>query len=185
MSHNLVDVMEAVPGVILDIRYATANNFTGRVLYDEARCFLQETTAEKLRRVVNFFAVNFRMGVKVFDGYRPLSVQRKLWQIVPDERYVADPEKGSKHNRGTAVDVTLVSLSDGKEVDMGTAYDDFTDRAHFNHLDGLSEEVLNNRVALRQVMMGCGFLPILTEWWHFDDSDWDKYPLLDLDFSTL
>jgi D-alanyl-D-alanine dipeptidase len=123
------------------------------------------------------------LRLKVFDCYRPLSVQRKLWELVPDERYVADPKKGSRHNRGAAVDLTLVT-ADGGEVAMPTAYDEFTEKAHRDY-QALPASALRNRALLERVMVKHGFVGLPTEWWHFDDADWEKYPVLDVDFREL
>ncbi len=123
------------------------------------------------------------LGLKLFDGYRPLSAQRKLWEIVPDSRYIADPAKGSKHNRGAAVDLTLVDKN-GKELAMPTPYDDFTEKAHWNY-QNLPQEAIRNRTLLRQIMEKHGFKGISTEWWHFDDRNWEQYEILDLDFDKI
>jgi D-alanyl-D-alanine dipeptidase len=175
---DLVEVKHVIPTVALDIRYATTNNFTGQPLYPHARCFLRREPARQLRAVQAELAPA-GLGLKVYDGYRPLSVQRRMWQVFPDARYVADPAKGSRHNRGAAVDVTLISLADGVELPMPTAFDDFTARAHRSFLD-LPPEVIRNRELLQSVMERHGFIGLPTEWWHFDYGDWRKYPLLDV-----
>jgi D-alanyl-D-alanine dipeptidase len=118
-------------------------------------------------------------GLKIFDGYRPLSVQWKMWEVFPQPGYVADPRKGSRHNRGAAVDVTLIRLSDGAELPMPTSYDDFTERAHRNFKD-LPEEVIRNRELLEAMLTKHGFVGLHTEWWHFDDKDWRTYPIMDV-----
>jgi D-alanyl-D-alanine dipeptidase len=178
-SAELVDVQQAIPGIVLDIRYATTNNFTGQQLYPFSKCFLRRAAAEKLRAAQAELAT-LRYGLKIFDGYRPLSVQRKMWAVFPNPGYVADPKKGSRHNRGAAVDVTLIRLADGAELPMPTPYDDFTERAHRNFKD-LPEEVIRNRELLERVLTKHGFVGLPTEWWHFDDQDWRRYPLLDVD----
>jgi zinc D-Ala-D-Ala dipeptidase len=179
---DLVDVHSVNPHIVLDIRYVTANNFTKQVLYPRPRCFLRKSVAEKLSRAQ---AELERMGrgLKVFDCYRPLSVQRKMWALVPDERYVADPAKGSRHNRGAAVDVTMVRR-DGTEFDMPTAFDDFSARAHRDYMQ-LPAPVIQNRALLETVMVRAGFVPLPTEWWHFDAKGWQSFPVLDIDFSQL
>jgi len=176
---DLVELKHTVPKLVLDIRYATTNNFTGQQLYPQARCFLRQAPAENLRRVQAELARS-GLGLKIFDGYRPLSVQRKMWKVFPQPGYVADPMKGSRHNRGAAVDVTLVRLADGSELLMPTPYDDFTKRAHRDFMQ-LPEEAIRNRQLLEQVMTRHGFVGLSTEWWHFDHGDWQKYPLLDVD----
>lgn len=179
-KHGLVDVSNRVR---LDMRYAATNNFTGQRLYWENRCFLREQTAQKLRKAdEELERLGFR--IKVLDCYRPLDVQRKMWSILPDDRYVADPAKGSKHNRGAAVDVTLVHVATGVEVWMPTPYDDFSERAHRNYM-ALPPQPLTNRNTLEQAMKRNGFVGLETEWWHFDDVDWQKYPVLNVRFEEI
>jgi D-alanyl-D-alanine dipeptidase len=174
--------LREVRDVTLDIRYATPNNFTKARLYDEASCFLRPVTARKLAAVGEELRSS-RLRLKLFDCYRPLSVQRKMWAIVPDDRYVADPAKGSRHNRGAAVDLTIVR-EDGSELPMPTGYDDFSERAHRSYL-ALPQEAIANRSLLERVMTKHGFVGLPTEWWHFDDADWERYPVLDIDFDKL
>lgn len=175
---DLVDVQKVIPGVLLDIRYATTNNFTGQKLYPFAGCYLRRAAAEKLA-AAQAELKPLGYGLKIYDGYRPLSVQRKMWEVFPQPGYVADPKKGSRHNRGAAVDVTLIRLSDGAELPMPTPYDDFTERAHRNFMD-LPAAVIQNRELLERVLTKHGFVGLPTEWWHFDDRDWRNYPLLDI-----
>jgi len=176
---DLVDVQTVIPGIVLDIRYATTNNFTGRQLYPFSKCYLRRAAAEKLR-AAQAELVPMGYGLKIFDGYRPLSVQWKMWEVFPQPGYVADPRKGSRHNRGAAVDVTLIHLPDGADLPMPTPFDDFTEKAHRNY-DNLPEEVIRNRQLLERVMAKHGFMGLPTEWWHFDDRDWRRYPLSDVD----
>ena len=182
LATDLVSIRSAHPGIRLDIRYATTNNFTGRVLYDSPQCFLQRPVAQQLGKVQTALESQ-GLGLKVFDGYRPLSVQKQLWAVMPDERYVAPPEQGSRHNRGAAVDLTLVDTQ-GRELAMPTPYDDFTEKAHRDFQD-LPKAVLHHRALLEQVMSDHDFLPLPTEWWHFDHQDWASYTILDLSFSEL
>ena len=177
---DLVDIETISPQIRLDIRYATQDNFTGQVLYPAARCLLRRPVAERLERVQRELE-EMGLGLKVFDCYRPLSVQRQMWALVPDERYVADPAKGSRHNRGAAVDVTLVTAG-GVELEMPTAYDDFSVRAHRDY-DALPAHVIANRGVLERMMVKAGFVPLPTEWWHFDAPDWEQFEILDLDLS--
>jgi len=173
---DLVDILTIDPTIVLDIRYATENNFTHQKLYPIAKCMLRREAAESLRAVQNELHGQ-RLGLKVYDGYRPLSIQKKLWEVVSDERYVANPAKGSRHNRGAAVDLTIID-SLAQEIEMPTAYDDFTDKAHRNYMQ-LPEIVLGNRALLEAVMIKHGFLPMPTEWWHFDFQGWGKFEILD------
>ncbi|HEX5219091.1 MAG TPA: M15 family metallopeptidase [Verrucomicrobiae bacterium] len=176
-SADLVDVQKVIPGIVLDIRYATTNNFTGQQLYPFSKCYLRRASAEKLRAAQAELAT-MGYGLKIFDGYRPLSVQWKMWEVFPQPGYVADPRKGSRHNRGAAVDVTLIRLSDGTELPMPTPYDDFTEKAHRKSND-LPAEVIHNRDLLERVLTKNGFVGLPTEWWHFDDKDWRQYPIMD------
>jgi len=178
---GLVNVAKVAPTVVVDMRYATPNNFAKTPFYPAAACFLDEKAAGALKRVEADLAPS-GLRLKVFDCYRPLSVQRKLWKLVPDPRYVADPSKGSRHNRGMAVDLTLVGR-DGRELTMPTGFDDFTDRAHRD--SPASPEAAKNRALLEKAMSKRGFVGLSTEWWHFDYSEWDKAPLLDVSFATL
>lgn len=181
-SANLVDIRQVNPRIRLDIRYATANNFTKTKVYDEARCFLRPEVARRLSQVQRDLEAR-GLGLKVYDCYRPLSVQRKFWALMPDERYVADPAKGSRHNRGAAVDLTLVDAA-GRELPMPTPYDDFTPKAHPGATD-LPPEAIRNRETLKNAMMRRGFTVFPTEWWHFDAPGWENYPILDVPFAKL
>jgi D-alanyl-D-alanine dipeptidase len=178
----LVDVKKIAPDMIVAMQYATGDNFTGKVLYDCNRCFLTETTARKLVKA-QMELKKQKLGLKVWDCYRPLSVQKLFWSLVPDPRFVANPDKGSRHNRGTAVDVTLVD-SQGNELPMPSHFDDFTPQA-FRDNKELPEHILKNREALENAMKKAGFLPLHTEWWHYDDNEWQSYELLDIPFSDI
>jgi len=181
-SAELVELKSLIPDIVLDIRYATDNNFTGRPVYPSARCFLAREAALALRNVQNELkASGYRL--KVFDGYRPLSVQRDFWKILPDPRYVADPKKGSRHNRGYAVDVSLVDL-EGRDVPMPSEYDDFSERAHPDYA-GIPAEAARNRALLRRVMERHGFSQFPTEWWHYDYRGWERKPVLDIPLDRL
>jgi D-alanyl-D-alanine dipeptidase len=179
---NLVDIEAINPRIRLDIRYATPTNFTHTVLYPRAKCFLRAEVAARLSRAQAELEQIGR-GLKVFDCYRPLSVQKKMWALMPDERYVADPAKGSRHNRGAAVDVTLVT-ADGAAVAMPTEYDDFSERAHRAYLP-LPAAAVSNRTLLEAVMTRAGFVGLPTEWWHFDVVGWEQYDVLDVAFTAL
>ncbi len=169
---------------LLDIRYATENNFTGKRVYPSARCFLRADVARRLESV----QAKLRgqgLGLKIYDCYRPFSVQEAFWRIMPDERYVGKPErkdglivKSSRHNRGAAVDVTLVDAK-GKELAMPTGYDDFTDKAHRDS-PAASAEARRNSLTLERAMQAQGFEPLPTEWWHFDGPGWPGFEPLDL-----
>jgi zinc D-Ala-D-Ala dipeptidase len=178
----LVDVADVDSRIIVDIKYATPDNFMGRQLYPVNRCLLRESVARRLVRVQDDLAER-GYGLKVYDGYRPLSVQRLMWEVLPDERYVADPAKGSRHNRGAAVDVTLVDDS-GRELPMPSAYDEFTERAHRTY-DGGSVEARRNRDLLIEAMERQRFKVLETEWWHFDAPGWKRYPVMDVGLEEI
>ena len=181
-NRELVNIQQVSPGIFLDIRYATANNFTEQKVYDRAVCYLRPATAAKLSRVQAELERQ-SMGLMVYDCYRPHSVQYKFWALIPDERYVANPADGSNHNRGAAVDLTLVDRN-GTELPMPSEFDVFTERAHRNYRDA-SPEAARNRETLERAMVRHGFLPLPTEWWHFDDTECRKYPILDIGFGQL
>jgi D-alanyl-D-alanine dipeptidase len=174
---DFIDVAEALPEVKLDLRYATTNNFTHQRVYPVARCLLRRGVVERLRRVEAELSAQ-KLGLKLYDCYRPIAVQRRFWALVPDERYVANPQKGSRHNRGAAVDLTLVDAR-GKELDMGTGFDDFSPRAHRDASD-ISEDAHRHRTLLDAAMTHAGFVPMATEWWHFDAPDWESFPFADV-----
>ena len=181
-NYGLVNVQRKSPRIVLEMRYAGTNNFTGKRLYDKAECWLNGVAAARLDAVQKDLEQP-GLGLKMWDCYRPLSVQRVFWSLVPDERYVANPAKGSRHNRGAAVDLTLVR-ADGVELGMPTPHDDFTARAHRDFTD-LPPEVLANTRLLEKAMVRHGFVPLPTEWWHYDSEGWESFPILDIDFSRL
>lgn len=179
---DLVDLQTINPHILIDIRYATSNNFTGRPVYSRAKCYLRRKVALKLDAIQKRLE-KIRLGLKVFDGYRPLSVQKLFWDYCPDVRFVAPPEIGSRHNRGAAVDLTLVN-KEGEELKMPTQFDDFTAKAHRDY-ERLPKEVLYNRTLLESVMQEQGFIPVPTEWWHFDDAEGERYPIEDISLDDL
>ncbi len=179
---DLVDLQTINPHILIDIRYATPNNFTGRPVYSRAKCYLRRKVALKLD-VIQKRLEKIGLGLKVFDGYRPFSVQKVFWDYCPDERFVSPPEIGSHHNRGAAVDLTLVD-KEGEELKMPTQFDDFTLKAHRDY-ERLPKEVIHNRILLESVMQEQGFIPTPTEWWHFDDADGETYPIEDISLDDL
>lgn len=161
--------------ILLDIRYATANNFVGQVMYDCPRCFLRPAAARAVVAAHRELRAE-GLGLKMYDCYRPRDVQWKLWEIYPKPGYVADPRKGSIHNRGGAVDLTIVN-QDGEELDMGTDFDFFGPKANHTYTD-FPEEVLANRLKLKTLLGKHGFSPIRSEWWHYNYRE-EKYELAD------
>lgn len=179
---QFVDIEKLDPTILIDLRYATENNFMQRAVYPMHKCFLRRKVAYKLCAVQKWLKRR-KKGLKILDAYRPWHVQKKLWEILPDERYVASPEKGSKHNRGAAVDITLVDEK-GSELIMPTGYDDFTEKAHWVYQD-LPVEALANRALLRRAMQIQGFKTYPYEWWHYDDAEWTSYPIEDVALEDL
>ena len=175
---DLVEVIKVSPRIRLDIRYATPNNFTGKKVYPSERCFLRPKTAKRLH-LVQLALEKRGLGLKIYDGYRPLSIQKVFWKLVPNPNFVADPEKGSKHNRGASVDLILVD-SMGKELPMPTEFDEFSEKASRKFMN-CSLEALKNRELLEKMMTEQEFIPFEHEWWHFDDPEWESYPILDTD----
>jgi len=182
---DLVELVRLDPGIKLDIRYATDRNFVGRTVYAEARAFLQRPAAEALVRAHRALGEK-GYGVLVFDGYRPWAVTKLFWDLTPpaQREFVADPRKGSKHNRGCAVDLSLYDLATGREVEMPSAYDEMSPRA-YPHYGGGTPAQRERRDLLRAAMEREGFTVEPNEWWHFNHRDWRQYPILDVPFSEL
>lgn len=181
---RLVSLAKYIPDLKTDFVYATADNFTHQVLYKNPRPYSVLSLATALRSA----AVDLQklgLGIYLFDAYRPYSVTRKMWQIVPDDRYAANPKNGSGHNRGTAVDISLYYLHSGKLLEMPTGFDDFTEKAHSAYIH-LPKNVIANRDLLRRTMQRYGLIQLSTEWWHFYLPDpQHRYELLDLSFDEL
>ena len=174
---DLVDIMKLDSTIVVELKYATADNFLQDTLYSANICLLRRAVAERLVKVHHSLRP-MGLGLKIWDGYRPLSAQKKMWEKLPDPRYVADPKRGSNHNRGAAVDVTLVDLEEN-ELEMPTDFDDFSRRAGSNY-PYVSESAKRNRTILQDAMRAQGFLTISSEWWHFNDKDCKKYSILDV-----
>jgi len=173
-----------IPGIVLDLRYSGANNFMGAPLYPRIKTtYLRKPVIDSLILVQK--ELNEQgLGLKIFDAYRPYSVTERMWEPVKDDRYAADPRKGSGHNRGIAVDLTLIRLVDGGELPMGTGFDNFSDTAHHG-FPGLSPEILQNRILLKGLMEKHGFRALATEWWHYYLAAYADFELLDLPFREL
>ena len=176
-TRTLVDIQQINSRILVEMRYASDSNFTGKVLYSCNRCFLREPTARKLDQAQKILDKQ-NLRIKVWDCYRPLSVQKMMWSLVPDSRFVANPRTGSRHNRGGAVDLTLVDAK-GDDLPMPTEFDDFTPRAYSGN-SNLPKAVIRNRAILEDAMTNAGFTPIRTEWWHYDDAGWKGFSLLDI-----
>ena len=151
--------------IALDLRYATTDNFVKAQMYDCGRCFLRPEAAKAIAKAHKVLKDKGLGGLKMFDCYRPRPYQRRLWDKMPNSNYVTPPWKGSQHTRGLAADLTIID-KEGKELDMGTPFDTFSEKAHSDSKN-VSKQVLENRKILRGVMESVGFKGIRTEWWHF------------------
>ena len=159
------EILENPSGIVLDIKYATKNNFTNEIIYPCGRCLLRPELASKLISLNKGIMDRYQLKLMIFDCYRPLPAQQRLWDIVPNPNYVTPPKKGSMHNRGLAVDITLTDLA-GTPLEMGTEYDHFGIEAHTDNLD-LPSQILANRKLLMTMMEEIGLKGIRTEWWHY------------------
>lgn len=182
---DLVDLTTLDPGIHLDIRYATADNFLSTPLYTEARAFLQRPAAQALLRAHKRLAGS-GFGLLIHDGYRPWFVTKIFWEATPENKraFVANPATGSRHNRGCAVDLTLYDLRTGLPVEMPSLYDEMSPRASPEYTGGTVEQ-RRRRDLLRQAMSAEGFTVFETEWWHFDYKDWRRYRIGNATFEQL
>jgi D-alanyl-D-alanine dipeptidase len=185
LASDLVEPARLDPGLKLDVRYATPDNFMRAPVYPEARVFLQRPAAEALVRV-NRALRDEGYGLLLFDGYRPWYVTWMFWEATPNDQrnFVADPAVGSRHNRGAAIDLSLYDLRSGLEVPMPGAYDEFSERAHPAYTGGTPAQ-REARDRLRRAMEAEGYTVNADEWWHFDFRDWDKYPIGNVYFKDL
>jgi D-alanyl-D-alanine dipeptidase len=182
-NKELVEIKKFIPNLKLDIRYAGKNNFAKQAVYKQARAFARLPVVEALRKVQNELNRS-GLGLKIFDGYRPYSVTVKFFDIASDKSFVANPKDGSRHNRGCAIDLTLINLRTGKELDMPTPYDSFAPEAASDFND-LPPAVIQNRELLRSIMEKNGFRVLNNEWWHFDFNGWKSFELMDIPFENL
>jgi D-alanyl-D-alanine dipeptidase len=181
----MIELKSLIPDLQYDLRYASKNNFTGKRMYPKntQTTYLRRQPAFALTKV----AAELRgkgLGIKIWDAYRPYRTTVRFWELIHDERFVANPSKGSGHNRGTAVDLTLVDLTTGKELEMPTPFDDFSPNA-FHAAKNIDDLRIKNRMLLRKIMEKYGFVPLETEWWHYSWPGASAYDVLDLSFKTL
>ncbi len=182
---DLLELIKLDDTIKLDIRYARTDNFVGKAVYSDARAFLQRPAAEALLKVhQNLKKKN--LGLVIFDGYRPWTVTKLFWEVTPEDKrkFVADPKKGSRHNRGCAVDLSIYDLKTGELLPMPSDFDEFTERASPDYKGGTKEEI-TNRDLLRKLMEAEGFTVNKNEWWHFDYKDWENYAIYDIAFSDV
>ena len=182
-SHELVELKPYIPGLVLDIKYATADNLVGEPVYTTATAYARQPVADALKQVQAELKP-MGLGLKIFDGYRPYQVTVLFFRKVKEKDFVANPRDGSRHNRGCAIDLTLVRLKDGKELEMPTAYDATVPQAHSEY-PNVSAEAKKNRELLKQVMHRHGFTVFKIEWWHYDFNAWRNFPLMDIPFEKL
>jgi D-alanyl-D-alanine dipeptidase len=180
---ELVDLEKFIPGIVLDIRYATANNFTHERIYNLPKAYARKSVAEALKRAQVEFKTH-GAGIKIYDAYRPYAATVKFYEIYRDTTYVASPYRGSRHNRGCALDMTIVDLKSGKELEMPTGFDSFQKEA-WPTTPVKDPGIRRNRELLIQVMKHNGFKVNASEWWHFDFIGWQGYEVMDIAFEEL
>lgn len=180
---ELIDLEKFVPNLVLDIRYATTNNFTKEQIYNKAKAYARKPVAEALKKIQE--ELNAKgLGIKIFDAYRPYKATVRFYEVYRDTTYVASPYRGSRHNRGCALDLTVIDLKTGKELKMPTEYDSFRKEA-WPSTPMADPEIRKNRAMLIAVMEKYGFRVNSSEWWHYDFKGWKNYEVLDIDFEEL
>lgn len=182
-SNRMIDLEQYIPNVVMDIRYADTNNFTHKKIYTQPKAFLRKPAADSLLKIQSLLAKQ-GLGIKVFDAYRPYAGTLYFYEVYPDTTFVAAPWKGSIHNRGCAVDLTLINLATGEELIMPTPFDDFSKMAALTYMD-LDSTKLANRTLLFNVMTENGFTSYEFEWWHYNIKGRDRFKLMDISFEDL
>jgi D-alanyl-D-alanine dipeptidase len=180
---ELIDLEKFIPGIVLDIRYATTNNFTGEKIYNMSKAYARKPVAEAVKRAQAELQKQ-GLGIKIFDAYRPYKATVRFYEVYKDTTYVASPYKGSRHNRGCAIDMTIINLKTGEELKMPTGYDSFQKEA-WPSTPVKDPEARKNRALIISVMEKQGFKVNGSEWWHFDFIGWRNYEVLDIDFEAL
>lgn len=185
LKSDLVELVQLDSTFKLDIRYATSNNFVGKPVYKQAKAFLQKPAAEALVKAHQTLKKQ-GYGLQIFDGYRPWSVTKAFWDLTPKNKkhFVANPKKGSRHNRGCAIDLRLYRLKTGEQIKMTSAYDEMTPRSYPNYKGGTAEQ-RNMRDLLIKTMIANGFKVYPYEWWHFDYKNWKQYKIENIPFSKI
>ncbi len=182
---KLIELKSIIPNIQYDLKYATKDNFTKVRLYPAQtnQTFLRKEPADALSKVA-IELTQKGIGILVWDAYRPYHITQKFWELIQDERYVAHPAKGSGHNRGIAIDMTLYYLNTGRLLDMPTSFDDFSEKAHHG-FEGISPAQKTNREMLRGIMEKYGFIKFQTEWWHYYWPNGEQYDVLDFNFNQI
>jgi zinc D-Ala-D-Ala dipeptidase len=182
-DNELIEIKKEIANIALDITYATANNLAKKPVYTMAIAFARRPVVASLKKIQH--ELNKQgLGLKIFDGYRPYAVTCLFYAALRDTTFVAAPWRGSKHNRGCALDITVIDLKTGKELDMPSAYDEATERSYQSY-DKCTPLQAKNRALLREVMTANGFQIYAYEWWHFDFIGWQNYEIMDIDFEVL
>lgn len=180
---ELIDLEKFVPGLVMDIRYATTNNFTHEKIYNMAKAYARRPVAEALKKVQEALRPQ-GLGIKMFDAYRPYKATIKFYEVYRDTTYVASPYRGSRHNRGCALDLTVIDLKTGEELKMPTEYDSFKKEAWPS--TPVSDPLIrSNRQLLIDIMQKYGFRVNGSEWWHYDFKGWKNFEVMDIDFEEL
>lgn len=182
-NKELIDLEKFIPGVVLDIRYATTNNFTKEKIYNLAKAYARKPVAEAVKKAQAELKLQ-GLGIKIFDAYRPYKATIKFYEVYHDTTYVASPYRGSRHNRGCAIDMTIINLKTGEELKMPTEYDSFKKEA-WPTSPVKDPLIKKNRDLIISVMQKHGFKVNSSEWWHFDFIGWQKYEVMDIDFEEL
>ncbi len=175
MNKNLIKVNKKELGIDVDLKYASIDNFTNSIILKSEACFIHKVAFEHLILAINI-AKKIGLRLKVFDAYRPVYVQKKLWECLPDPSFIVPPERGSPHSRGVAVDLTLVDLK-GNELDMGTGFDEFSKLSYHGNLN-ISESSYKNRMLLLGIMTDAGWDFFRNEWWHYQLFNSKSYPII-------
>lgn len=182
-SNLLVNLETYIPNVVLDIRYATENNFTQTAIYTSPKAWLRKEAADSLLKIQQILNAQ-GLGIKVFDAYRPYAATLYFYEVYEDTTFVASPRSGSIHNRGGAIDLTIIDLETGEELEMPTPFDEFSERASHSYTD-LPSNVIANREKLCKIMTDNGFTKYEHEWWHYNIKGRNKYALMDISFEDL
>ena len=182
-NKELIDLEKFIPGLVLDIRYATTNNFTKEKIYNLAKAYARKPVAEALKKAQAELKLQ-GLGIKIFDAYRPYKATVKFYEVYHDTTYVASPYRGSRHNRGCAIDMTIINLKTGEELKMPTEYDSFKKEA-WPTSPVKDPLVKKNRDLIIKVMQKYGFKVNSSEWWHYDFIGYQKYEVMDIDFEEL
>lgn len=182
-ENELVEIIKAIPSIKLDIKYATKDNLVHQRVYKQARAFARKPVVDALQKIQAELNTQ-GLGIKVFDGYRPYAVTCLFYAAIRDTTFVAAPWHGSRHNRGCAIDLTLINLKTGKDLPMPSGYDETTERSFHDYAGGTAEE-RKNRAILREVMTKHGFAIYKYEWWHYDFIGFERFDITDIPFEEL